>query len=204
MNSNTINERKDMRPPSSQEQEINLLELVKKVWDSRKLILRMCGIGAIVGLVIGFSTPKEYTASTLIAPESRRAYPGKSALVNMEDDNLSSSITGEKDAIFPVLYPEIINSTPFLIRLFDIKVREQKDSVSIPLSQYLKERQKAPWWRIITSVPFKLTGWIVSLFKDESNEDSGQTGTKMGINPFRLNITVHRRNIPGMRMLTEG
>ena len=52
MNSNTINERKDMRPPSSQEQEINLLELVKKVWDSRKLILRMCGIGAIVGLVI--------------------------------------------------------------------------------------------------------------------------------------------------------
>ena len=44
-----------MRPPSSQEQEINLLELVKKVWDSRKLILRMCGIGAIVGLVIGFS-----------------------------------------------------------------------------------------------------------------------------------------------------
>ena len=33
-----------MRPPSSQEQEINLLELVKKVWDSRKLILRMCDI----------------------------------------------------------------------------------------------------------------------------------------------------------------
>lgn len=89
-----------MRPPSSQEQEINLLELVKKVWDSRKLILRMCGIGAIVGLVIGFSTPKEYTASTLIAPESRRAYPGKSALVDMEDDNLSSSITGEKMPFF--------------------------------------------------------------------------------------------------------
>ena len=41
-----------MRPPSSQEQEINLLELVKKVWDSRKLILRMCGIGAVAGLVI--------------------------------------------------------------------------------------------------------------------------------------------------------
>ena len=39
-----------MRPPSSQEQEINLLELVKKVWDSRKLILRMCGIGAIVSI----------------------------------------------------------------------------------------------------------------------------------------------------------
>ena len=162
-----------MRPPSSQEQEINLLELVKKVWDSRKLILRMCGIGAVAGLVIGFSTPKEYIASTLIAPESRRAYPGKSALVDMEDDNLSSSITGEKDAIFPVLYPEIINSTPFLIRLFDIKVHEQKDSVLIPLSQYLKERQKAPWWRIVTSAPFKLTGWIVSLFQDESNEDSG-------------------------------
>ena len=104
----------------------------------------------------------------------------------MEDDNLSSSITGEKDAIFPVLYPEIINSTPFLIRLFDIKVREQKDSVSIPLSQYLKERQKAPWWRIITSVPFKLTGWIVSLFKDESNEDIRQEKFNKENKPFYM------------------
>lgn len=65
-----------MRPPSSQEQEINLLELVKKVWDSRKLILRMCGIGAIVGLVIGFSTPKEYTASTLIGPGKQKGLSG--------------------------------------------------------------------------------------------------------------------------------
>ena len=174
-----------MRPPSSQEQEINLLELVKKVWDSRKLILRMCGIGAVVGLVIGFSTPKEYTASTLIVPERTRrsSSSGISALVDMADIDIgTSSTTTERDAIYPSLYPSIVNSTPFLIQLFDIKVHEQKDSTIMPLSRYLKERQKRPWWSVITSAPSKLIGWTISLFSEKPEVAK----VKSKIDVFRL------------------
>ena len=80
MNSNTTNEENKLQPV--QEQEIDLLELAKKVWDSRKLILKVCGIGAVIGLVIGFSTPKEYTSKILIAPEStsKSSSSGMSAL----------------------------------------------------------------------------------------------------------------------------
>lgn len=165
MDSNTTNERNVKPNP----QEIDLLKLVRKIWNSRNLILKVCGIGTLIGLIINFGTPKEYTASTLIAPEGyrRSSSSGIGALASMADIDISSSSTTERDAIYPSLYPSIVNSTPFLIQLFDIKVHEQKDSTTIPLSRYLKERQKRPWWSVITSAPSKLIGWTISLFSEK-------------------------------------
>lgn len=182
MNSNTANE--ENVKPLPQEQEIDLLELAKKVWNSRKLILKVCGIGTLIGLIIGLSTPKEYTASTLIAPEGYRksSSSGMSALADMADIDISSSTTTERDAIYPSLYPSIVNSTPFLIRLFNIKIHEQRDSTTITLSQYLKEHQKKPWWSTITSAPFRLIGWTMSLFSEKEEVEK----TKHTIDPFRL------------------
>lgn len=161
--------------------------VIRKVWTFRKQIFKACGIGAAIGMIILLGTPKEYTASTLIVPERTRrsSSSGISALVDMADIDIgTSSTTTERDAIYPSLYPSIANSTPFLIRLFNIKVCEQKDSIVMPLSQYLKERQKVPWWNSITSLPAKLIGRTISLFKDTSDENREKTKTK--INPFWL------------------
>ena len=162
-------------------------EVIRKVWTFRKLIFKACGIGAVIGMIVVLGTPEEYTASTLIVPERTRrsSSSGISALVDRADIDIgTSSATTERDAIYPSLYPSIANSIPFLIRLFNIKVCEQKDSIVIPLSQYLKERQKVPWWNSITSVPVKLIGRTISLFKDTSDENREETKTK--IDPFWL------------------
>lgn len=45
--------------PQPEEQEIDLIELAQKVWASRKLVFKACGIAALVGLVVAFSIPKE-------------------------------------------------------------------------------------------------------------------------------------------------
>ncbi len=166
--------------------EIDLLEQIRKICIFQKLILKTCVLGAIVGIFIGFGIPKEYTASTLIAPESirRSSSPGINALADMADIDISSSSTTERDAIYPSLYPAIVNSTPFLIRLFDIKVQEQKDSISIPLAQYLKEHQKRPYWSVITSIPSRLIGWTISLFSEKPEIE--KTGTKTKTDIFRL------------------
>ena len=162
-------------------------EVIRKVWTFRKLIFKACGIVSVIGMIVVLGTPEEYTASTLIVPERTRrsSSSGISALVDRADIDIgTSSATTERDAIYPSLYPSIANSIPFLIRLFNIKVCEQKDSIVIPLSQYLKERQKVPWWNSITSVPVKLIGRTISLFKDTSDENREETKTK--IDPFWL------------------
>lgn len=169
---------------SVQEQEINLLELAKKLWNCRKLILTVCGIGIIVGMVIASGIPKEYTASTFIVPENSRrsTSSGISELSDMAGIDMNSSSTTERDAIFSLLYPDIIKSTPFLVQLFDVEVREQKDSTAIPLSQYLKERQKSPWWSAVTSAPSKLMGWGMSLLSEKPKTE--EASRKIDI--FRL------------------
>lgn len=173
----------------STKKEIVWLKQTKILWESRKMILTVCSIGAIVGIIIGFSIPKEYTAKIFIAPENtRRSSSSKvSVLFDVTDIDLASSSATDRDAIYPSLYPAIINSTPFLIRLFDIKVREQKDTAVITLAQYIAERQKSPWWSIFTSVPSQLTGWAMSLFSQLGEKpEISRSKIKTKIDPFQL------------------
>ena len=150
MNSSNTTKEENVGLPI-QEQEIDLMELAKKVWDARILILKVCGIGALVGLILAISTPKEYTAKILIAPESssRSTSSSMGALAAMAGVNLGASST--RDAISPDLYPDIVNSTPFLIGLFELPVQTKKDSVPMSLYTYMSEHQKKPWWKSVTS-----------------------------------------------------
>lgn len=169
-------------PQQPEEQEIDLIELAQKVWAGRKLIIKTCGIAALVGLVVAFSIPKEYSTSVTLAPESggKAGGGGMGALAAMAGINLGSS-SGE-DALSPDLYPDIVSSTPFLIELFDVKVKDQKEKIDTTLYAYLKEYQRAPWWGAVISAPFQALGWTLSLFKDKP--EVGETK----LDPFYLTI----------------
>lgn len=184
MNTNTTNDGMDGKYFPSKKRKIDPPELVRKIRGSGKLILKACGMGAVAGLVIAFGTPKEYTASTLIVPEgySRSSSSRMSALADMAGVGMASPSTAGRDAIYPSLYPAIVHSTPFLVRLFDVEVRERKDSTTMTLSNYLRERQKRPWWSVITSAPSRLTGLAMSLFREEPKVEKAKTG----IDIFRL------------------
>lgn len=169
-------------PQHPEEQEIDLIELAQKVWASRKLIFKTCGIAALVGIVVAFSIPKEYSTSVTLAPESGGKSGGGSmgALAAMAGINLGSS-SGE-DALSPDLYPDIVSSTPFLIELFDVKVKDQKGKIDTTLYAYLKDNQRSPWWSAIISAPFKALGWTLSLFRDKPE------GEEKKLDPFQLSL----------------
>lgn len=153
-----------------QEEEIDLLELALKVWAERKWILKCCGYAVIVGLVIAFSIPKEYTATATIAPElsDGKSGGGLSSLAAMAGFNINTS--SGADAIYPDLYPDIVSSTPFITGLFNIPVKDLEGKIDTTLYCYLDEYQRSPWWSVITSAPFKVLGWVVSLYKDEEEK----------------------------------
>ena len=167
-------------PQQPEEQEIDLIELAKKVWAERKLVFKACGYAVLVGLIVAFSIPREYSTSVTLAPESTGKSTGGSmgALAAMAGINMGSSV-GE-DALYPDLYPDIVSSTPFLTELFDVKVKDDKEKIDTTLYAYLDEHQRAPWWSAIVSAPFKVLGWTISLFKDDEAEGSGV------LDPFRL------------------
>ncbi|MBN2737400.1 MAG: hypothetical protein JXR70_10505, partial [Spirochaetales bacterium] len=71
--------------------EIDLIELLKKVWDGRKMILRTLIIFTLAGLAIAILSPKQFTASTTLVPQTSNGSSnlgGLSSLASMAGFNL--------------------------------------------------------------------------------------------------------------------
>ena len=153
------------------EQEIDIMELIAKLWRNRKTIIKWCVVGAIVGLVAGFSIPKTYKVSATLAPETQqRVGSGVSSIASMMGVSLDNSM----DAIDYEMYPDVIASTPFLFELLDLNVKTVDGQVDTTLQGYILNHQKSPWWSHVIGAPFKALGWAVSLVKPENEEDSSE------------------------------
>lgn len=148
------------------EQEIDIMELVSRLWKKRMMIVKWCVVGAVIGLVVGFSIPKTYKSGVTFAPETQqRIGSGVSSIASMMGVNLNNSV----DAISVDMFPDVVHSTPFIFELFDLPVTfERKDSViTAPLVEYMKEYQRTAWWNHVISAPFKALGWVMSLGKEK-------------------------------------
>lgn len=163
-----------------EESEIDIMELLTKLWKRRKMIIKWCVGGAIVGLILGFSIPKTYEASVVLAPETdQKVGSGVSSIASMMGVSLDNSV----DAINFQMFPEVVASTPFIFDLFDLPVEfERNDStINTTLVDYMLEYQKSPWWSVILGAPSKAIGWFLSLFAEEENEMGDGT-----LNPMNL------------------
>ena len=140
---------------NDQEEEIDILELIGKLWKNRISIIKWSCLGAVLGLIIGFSLPKEYSASVVLAPESEQKMgSGVSSIASMMGVNLDNSV----DAISVEMFPEVVKSTPFLFQLFDLEVTFERkgETITTDLLDYMLEYQKSPWWTPIMEAPFKV------------------------------------------------
>lgn len=151
-----------------EEKEIDLLELGKKLWDNKKLIIKYSIIGAVVGIIIAFSVPKVYTTTVILTTESGKSVSGSmGALASMAGINIGS--IENQDVFSPELYPEVINSTPFIQGLLNINVVDKKQNINTSLYTYLKEEQKSTWWSYIFKTPLVILD--IFLAREDTNND---------------------------------
>lgn len=168
-------------PYYEEENEIDIMEMISKLWKKRTMIIKWCIVGAVIGLIAGFSIPKTYKAGVTLAPEmQQKTNNGVSSIASMMGVNLNNSV----DAISVEMFPDVVHSTPFIVELFDLPVTfERKDSImTLPLVEYMKEYQKAPWWSYVIQAPFKVLGWCIDLVTPDEEETIGD-GT---LNPTNL------------------
>lgn len=173
-----------MNAPQHQEEEemeIDLMEYARKLWAARKLLFKVGGIAAIVGVIIALTTPKEYTVNVTLAPElgnSRRS-SSLSSIASMLGVG-GMSMGSDADALNVTLYPNVVASTPFIIDLLDTPVQTLDEEESdTTLVEYLKTN-KVNLLGTIMSLPGRAIGAVFSLFKDAEEE------VEKEINPFQL------------------
>lgn len=158
-----------------EEQEIDLLELAMKLWAQKKKIAIWCCVGAVLGLIVAFSIPKEYDTSVKLAPESsgsQKMSGGLGAMASMI--GLGNIGQSGADAVNPTLYPDVVSSTPFLVGLFNVPL-ENKDGEKIgTLKKYMEDDIRSPWWSAVLGAPFKLIG-VLRGGNDENDDNNKET-----------------------------
>lgn len=169
-------------PQEEDEQGIDLMEYIRKLWSFRKLLLKVTGISIVFGVIIAFMTPKEYTVNVTLAPElgNNRRSSGLSNIASMLGVG-NMGIGSEADAINVTLYPDVVASTPFIVDLLDTPVKtldgEEPNTI---LVEYLKTNNNTPL-KILISLPTKVIKGIISFFKRTEDIEKSKT-----INPFHL------------------
>ena len=138
-----------------QEEEIDLVEVVQKLWKNRKLILKITVVFMVLGVLVALFSPKEYTAGCL------------SGLASMVGINLGGASGGE--VLSPTIYPKIVASIPFKKDLMATPLKfEEYDQPITLLDYYTKdEYQKFSLGGTIVKYTIGLPGVIINAIRGE-------------------------------------
>lgn len=155
------------------EKEIDLLQLAKDIWARKKTVGLWCLIGAVIGVIVAFSIPKEYTTNVKLAPEISDKMKTGSGLNTLAAMAGISTPGGSTDAVYPNLYPDILQSVPFCVSLFDVPVTDKDGERVMTVREFLENDTKSPWWSAILALPGKIIGAILPSDDDDDNKTGG-------------------------------
>ena len=155
------------------EMEIDLMDILRKLITIRKTLYKAAGIGLIIGIIVALSIPKQYTVQVTLSPEMGNS-KGNNGLAGLAASFLGSGATvGDgSDALNASLSSDIVSSTPFLLELFEINVPAVNKDENITLISYL-DTQSSPWWNYILGMPGMVIGGVKSFFTDDNDENTG-------------------------------
>lgn len=166
-----------VQDPENDEQEIDWMDILRRIYAIRKTLFKAAGVGVVLGIIIALSIPKQYTVTVTLSPEM--GGDKASGLASLASSFLGGTATNSNnDALNVTLAPDIVASTPFVLDLFDTHVQTLDGKLDTTLIIYLNE-QKQPWWGYIKAAPSLAIGAIKSLLTEE-------TDTTAELNPFQL------------------
>ena len=120
-----------------QDEEIDLVEVIRKLWKNRKLIIKITVVFMVIGVLVALFSPKEYSAGCTMVPQvgDKKASGGLSGLASMVGINLGSMGGGE--VLAPTIYPKILASVPFKKELMATPLKFEEYEQPITLFDYL-------------------------------------------------------------------
>lgn len=156
---------------------INLIDIYSLIKRNKKLYLVSLPVTFVLACFFVLSIPRTYTCDVKLVPELQSSpLSNLSSLSSAIGIDFNTKLQGWEDAISPELYPDLIHSSDFLVRLFDIKIQTKDGNVNTNYYTYLTKYQKAAWWD-------KAKASIMGLFTKKDTTTFDGSGK---VNLFRL------------------
>ncbi|MBK6282698.1 MAG: exopolysaccharide biosynthesis protein [Draconibacterium sp.] len=151
--------------------EIDLIALVKTLWNGRKLIIKTVLVFMLFGLTIAIFSDKEYTASSTMVPQlssSKSKMGGLSSLAAMAGFNLNMNM--ESNELSPYIYPQIVQSVPFQLELMEAPFNFEGIDHPISIYEYYINYAKPNVISLISKYTIGLPFVIINALKPDKPE----------------------------------
>ena len=119
-----------------EEQEIDLVELIQKMWANKDLIIKSTIVFMIIGLLVAIFSAKVYTASCDVVPQSSDSSGSSrmSSLAALAGINLNQM--QDVKTLSPMVYENIMQSTTFRKELMQTKIDFEKAGRPVSFFEY--------------------------------------------------------------------
>lgn len=147
-----------------------------RIKEKKKLFFIVLPIVLVVSSIIILCVPRTYSTDTTLAPELNIPTAGGSLSDLASSFGIDLGDRTSTDAIYPTLYPDLMEDNGFVANLFNIRVKSQDGTIDTTYYTYLNKYQKKAWWNKAFAAAKKLFP------KKEDNYGSGGKG--QAFNPY--------------------
>ena len=159
---------------------IDLHEIAKLVWTKKKLFLKVWAVTFVGSVAWIFPQPRTYETSVMLAPEANGEVNGGSLGNIASSFGINIGNMANNDAIYPLLYPDVVSSNDFIVGLLDIPVETIDGAVKTDFLTYLLQYQDISIW-----------SWPVIWIKEalesfKSADERKPIGSAGKLDPYRL------------------
>ena len=178
-------------PIEQEESSIDFGKLFRDLLKHKRLYFIVLPIAFVLAAIYALSLPNYYSCTVKLSPElgsSKRNASSLASLASSFGVNLGTTGAGT-EALFPTLYPDLMNSVDFKTSLFPVPVTIEGNKKSgeadrtMTYYEYLKDEQKSSWVGAVLRAPITFVGWCIKLVRGGEEEPQEET-----FDPFRLTM----------------
>ena len=156
--------------PQEEDDGIDIMGLVKQLWDGRKTVIIVTSIFIVLGLVAALTMKRTYNVNTVLVPQmSSRSNSSLGSLAALAGIDLSSMNNAGGD-LSPLVYPQIVNSVPFRKELMYTPLHYAKADTAVSMYTYAKEYVKPTVMSYVLKYTIGLPGVILGAIRGEKPE----------------------------------
>lgn len=165
---------------NKREEIIDVRQIIIKLWARKMLFIKVLAVAFVLSVAWILPEPRTYTVDMTLAPEMS-SMSGGGALGDLASSfGFDLGSMQSADAIYPTLYPDIMKSKPFIVSLFDIKVKNLDGDIDTTYYHYLDKKQKSSFWKY----PINLVKRTIAQLTAEPEKAPAGGEKSSAINPF--------------------
>jgi len=189
-------------PTDTNSSEIDLMQIVSKIWKGRRTILIATGIFFVLGVFLVIISPREYTSKVSLLVEPGGSNPAANSAILKQLSALTGvPTTSSADALTPSLYPLVVGSVFFRLEVLNQQVTDSKTKSKMKMSQYFDEHPRTTLQGILTKYSIGLPGTILGAIRGKKKAVTTEVTSRQ--RP-PATILPNSSPVPGLRLSIIG